>query len=398
MLKYSVGIDVSSKKLDVAICSIDEQQSVRVKSSKSGIPNTLKGYKLLADWMEKHCREPNIPLVICMEATGVYHEHCALFLYQQGYAVSILLPNKAKKYLQSLGLKSKNDSIDAKGLAQMGAEQNLKKWQPFGEFFYKLRTLTRQNQSLQELKTGVCSQIHALEHAMYVEKTVLKQLKKTVALIDKQLSELEKAIMDTLQIKREVFSKVENICNIKGLGVLTVATILAETNGFELFENSKQLVSYAGYDTIENQSGKHTGKTRISKKGNSRIRRCLHMPAFNMVRYEQKIFVGLYQRTYAKHGIKMKSYVAVQKKLLTTIYALWKKNEPFDNDYQQSNKINIQEEEQELTSLRGSERAEKNSQTKRLATQGKHPVSVHSMLPLCPDKGSKKKKIILKNV
>ena len=169
---------------------------------------------------------------------------------------------------------------------------------------------------------------------------------------------------------------------------MTAATILAETNGFELFDNSKRLVSFAGYDTVENQSGKYTGKTRISKKGNARIRRSLFMPAFNVVRFKQTPFSDLYERTYARHGIKMKSYVAVQKKLLIIIYALWKKNEAFDNKY--NTKSNIQEEEQVLTSLHGSERAEKNSQAFGLTTQGKHPVSVHSMLPLCSGKGSKK--------
>ncbi|MBE0393625.1 hypothetical protein BJQ96_03496 [Flavobacterium sp. PL0002] len=43
----------------------------------------------------------------------------------------------------------------------------------------------------------------------------------------------------------------------------------------------------------------------------------------------------------------MKSYVAVQKKLLVMVYHLWKKNERYDSDYQ----INIQEKEQELSSL-----------------------------------------------
>ena len=57
------------------------------------------------------------------------------------------------------------------------------------------------------------------------------------------------------------------------------------------------------------------------------------MPAFNMVRYAQKPFVGLFERTYAKHRVKMKSYVAVQKKLLVMIYTLWKKNEAYDPDF-----------------------------------------------------------------
>jgi transposase len=357
MLKYSIGIDISSKTFDVVICVIDGQQKVTFKSSKSRIPNTLEGFRILLAWIEKHYKNKEIPLVTCMEATGVYYENCAMFLFQAGYQVSVLLPNKAKKYMQSLGLKSKTDSIDSRGLAQMGAEQNLKLWQPMGEFFYKLRTLTRQHQNLQELKTGISNQIHAIKYGMYIEKTVLNQLKKTVKVLEKQLKEMEKAITKKLKENEEVFLKVEKICKIKGVAVLTAATLLAETNGFELFENSKQLVSYAGYDVVENQSGAKAGKTTISKKGNSRIRRCLYMPALCVVRLKQKIFRDLYMRTFEKHHIKMKSYVAVQKKLLTIIYALWKKEEAFDNDYLQQ--LNIQEKEQAPSSLHGSERAKK---------------------------------------
>jgi hypothetical protein len=44
-----------------------------------------------------------------------------LCIFQKENITSIILPNKAKHYLISLGLKSKNDSIDAKGLS---------KWEP----------------------------------------------------------------------------------------------------------------------------------------------------------------------------------------------------------------------------------------------------------------------------
>ena len=39
------------------------------------------------------------------------------------------------------------------------------------------------------------------------------------------------------------------------LGLLSVATLIAETNGFEGFANQRQLVSYAGYDVVENHGG-----------------------------------------------------------------------------------------------------------------------------------------------
>ncbi|MCY7290994.1 MAG: hypothetical protein LH615_02320, partial [Ferruginibacter sp.] len=67
----------------------------------------------------------------------------------------VVLPNYAKKFLQASGLKSKNDKIDAKGLAQMFAERSFRLWAPLGKFYYHLRGLTRQQESLQEIKTGV---------------------------------------------------------------------------------------------------------------------------------------------------------------------------------------------------------------------------------------------------
>lgn len=57
------------------------------------------------------------------------------------------------------------------------------------------------------------------------------------------------------------------------------------------------------------------------------------MPALSVARHNVQPFMGLYDRTLAKHGIKMKSYVAVQKKLLTIVFALWKRNEAFDETY-----------------------------------------------------------------
>ena len=43
---------------------------------------------------------------------------------------------------------------------------------------------------------------------------------------------------------------------------------------------------------------------------------------------------NLYERIYERSNIKMKGYTAVQKKLLIVIYTLWKKDEAFDQNYQ----------------------------------------------------------------
>jgi transposase len=214
----------------------------------------------------------------------------------------------------------------------MGAEQRLELWQPMDEFFYTLRALTRHHQSLQEVKTNISNQLHADEHSIYSNKKVMKQLKKLISTIEKEMLEMRQEIDKQLYRDLKIAEKVKHITDIKGLGNITVATILAETNGFTLFRSISQLVSFSGYDIVENQSGKHTGKTRISKKGNSHIRRVLHLPAFNMIRYDVGDFRNFFDRILNRHGQKMKAYVAVQKKLLVLIYTLWKKNEAFKVD------------------------------------------------------------------
>lgn len=373
IIKYSVGIDASKDKMRCCKSTIDDKQVVKVKSSKT-ISNNLSGFRGLETWIEKNHTDKSIPLVICIEATGIYHENCAMFLNKQGYNVSVVLPNKSKKYLQALGLKSKNDTIDAKGLSRMGAEQCLKPWSPMSEFYYCLRDLTRQHQSLQEQKTALRNQLHSQEHSMYKSKFVIKQIKRSISLIDKQLNAVMIEIETHVATDSHVASKIEKICTIKGIGLITVATVIAETNGFDLFENQKQLVSYSGYDVIENQSGKHQGKTKISKRGNSRIRRILFLPAFSAKKYGGKVFSDLYDRTFEKHGQKMKSYVAIQKKLLILIYHLWKKDEVFDPMYNQI----FRGYEQEIFSKLSQIEQEKSSPISNRATQGKLSVNAHS--------------------
>ena len=91
---------------------------------------------------------------------------------------------------------------------------------------------------------------------MHQLEAVNIQINQTISLFEVQLKELEKAIKTHLQSDEEVHRKAQHILQMKGLGILTVSTMLAETNGFTLFKNYKQLVSYAGYDVVEAQSGK----------------------------------------------------------------------------------------------------------------------------------------------
>lgn len=179
MLKYSLGIDVSASSLACCISSIDQQQQVQVISTKN-VANSPAGFTSLTDWAKKHHKQKQLPLVCLLEATGVYYENCALALSKAGLYVSVVLPNKSKKYMESLGLKSKTYKIDARGLARMAAEQSLDQWQPLNEFFFTLRGMTRQLESLQKTKTSLSNQLHATQHSIYQVGVVKRQLKSLI--------------------------------------------------------------------------------------------------------------------------------------------------------------------------------------------------------------------------
>lgn len=134
---------------------------------------------------------------------------------------------------------------------------------------------------MQELKTLSTNQQHALEHSAFDNSFITNQLTNLVKVYDQHLTALEAAIAQLIDEDPVLKPRIEQLVKIKGLALLSVAVLVAETNSFEGFTNQRHLVSYAGYDVVENQSGNHSGKTRISKKGNSQLRRILHMPAFN---------------------------------------------------------------------------------------------------------------------
>ena len=54
------------------------------------------------------------------------------------------------------------------------------------------------------------------------------------------------------------------------------------------------------------------------------------MPAFGVVRNQATPFVSLYERLMGRGKTKMQAYVAVQRKLLILIWALWRKDEAYD--------------------------------------------------------------------
>ncbi|MBK6930267.1 MAG: transposase [Saprospirales bacterium] len=94
------------------------------------------------------------------------------------------------------------------------------------------------------------------------------------------------------------------------------------------------MVSYAGYDVVERQSGSSIkGKTRISKKEMRTSEEPYITPALSAARYDPNLH-ALYQRVVERNPkAKMVALVAVQRKLLVLIYTLFKNNMEYDPNY-----------------------------------------------------------------
>lgn len=332
-IRFGIGIDMSKDSFHAAIGVVTIDGRFKIKASKK-FKNTASGFLNFVTWLKKHCTE-SVEMRIVMEVTGVYHEGLLYYLHDAGYSVCLELGARVKHYLSAIGHKSKNDKLDGKGMSQMACERDMKLWKPASKFILSIRSLLRHRKALVRARTEFENQLHANQHSKVKDSFVEKSLKELIELQNEQIEQIEsRATMlskEDEELHRKIMMIVNSVC---GLGFLSVLTVVSETNGFNTFNNRKQLESYAGYDVVENSSGTFNGKTRISKKGNGNIRTVLYMAALSAVRAKSKPFYDIYTRIVARNGgIKKKANVAVQRKLLLIIYTLWKKNEAFDIGY-----------------------------------------------------------------
>ena len=337
IIKQNVGIDISKDDFKVCFYQSDSQGRKFIKASRT-FKNNLAGFEAFSKWIEKK-RVLGVEVRMTLEATGIYHENLTHFLAAQGYYVSVVLPNQSKAYAKSLNQKSKTDKEDARMLGQMGIERDLSQWESISPKMLVIKQLTRDRVSLLDEKIAISNKLHALDHSYEPNKNVIKRMKQRLNLVKKQIKQVENEIALVVQQDVVLKEKIERICKVKGLGLITVAVIVAETNGFTLFTSRSQLISYAGYDVVERQSGSSVkGKTRISKKGNRYIRRALYFPAISIVKHEPH-FKQLFDRILDRTAIKMKAYVAVQRKTLILIYTLFKNDAEFDPNYQNTKNL-----------------------------------------------------------
>ena len=331
VLKQVLGVDVAQKELVVTLGRILEDFTVELYGHRV-FKNSEKGIRDMVSWTEKRT-DADLGVRYVMEATGVYHQKLAYYLDQNNFEVSIVLPNKISNYMRTLDTKTITDKTCSEAITQFGLERKLESWRRPKECYKNMQQLTRERDQIVQERTIIKNQLHAEQSEACPHEGSLGRMKARIAFLNSQEKEIKSDIRKIVESSSELQEHIKRLTSISGIGELTVVIVLAETNGFELIRNKRQLTSYAGLDVKEKQSGTSiNGKPRISKKGNTSLRKAMYLPALAAVKWDQR-FKEIYARIVSKHGIKMKGLVAIQRKLLEMMYTIFKNNTDYDKEY-----------------------------------------------------------------
>jgi transposase len=331
IVKEVVGIDVAQKELVVSLGRMFQDLDIEIFAHKV-FANNEKGIRSMIQWVSSLC-EGKGQIRYVMEATGVYHEKLAYTLEGMDIDVSVILPNKISNYARSLEIKTVTDKTASQAIAQFGLERKLDNWVRPKDIYRELKQLTRERDQIVGERAMVKNQKHAEKSEAMPNRKSIERIEERIKFLNRQEKEIKADITKLVNSDPEVRDRIKNICTIPGVGELTAVTVLAETNGFELIRNKKQLTGYAGFDVREKQSGTSVkGKPRISKRGNRHLRKSMHLPSLSSVKHNGS-HRDLYIRIVSKSGIKMKALIAVQRKMLELIFVMDKNQNPYQDEY-----------------------------------------------------------------
>ena len=148
-------------------------------------------------------------------------------------------------------------------------------------------------------------------------KLKLELMIEELELLTKQLDQVE----STMELALAATGIGEIILGIPGIGVVTAASFLGEIGDPLRFDHPRQISKMAGYNLVEDSSGKSKSGTAISKRGRKNLRSILYLMAMTMVAVNKEM-KELYQylKTRETNPLKKKqALVVISKKIITVI-------------------------------------------------------------------------------
>ena len=339
--RLGFGVDMAAEKFDCAFGAVDDEGAFGLAAPPRSFPNTVAGIEACIAWCRRCLAgfSPEGPAArarIAVEATGVYHERFVDLTHGAGLRVCVVMPKSVRHYRLSKNVYTKTDRQDARLLCEFACVRKLEAWRPATANLLEIRALLRHRHAIVAERTAQLSRRHARDYAT-VDNAVLRAVSaRQLATYDELVGELDAEARRLYRADEELRRRLDPIvASVPGVGWLTALTIVAETNAFSEVTSGKQLTSYAGLDVVENQSGQSAGRTRVSKRGNARLRRSLYMSALYYRRASASGPVAAFGRRIAARNptASRKATVAIMRKLLGLVRTLWISGERYDPDY-----------------------------------------------------------------
>ena len=145
--------------------------------------------------------------------------------------------------------------------------------------------------------------------------------------LDIQITELEQEI----PLTEEQAHSIQLLMSMPGVGKVTALTILAEIGHISRFKSSKALCNWAGLTPRVRQSDAIVRHGKISKQGSAYLRSAMGQAALVASRFSPRWY-RVHEQLAKRRG-KRCARVAVARRLLTVIYYMLKRDQPYQEDY-----------------------------------------------------------------
>lgn len=229
-----------------------------------------------------------------------------------------------------MGHRNKSDIHDARLLSKMIVTANEKEIQ--------VPIINTIEEELKELigcyKLIIKQQVITKNHLLALEAKghnsySIKELESQYKFLKKQEEKMIKKILSLIAKDKKLYQAFLNIQTINGVGEISAIVLLSHFTQYPE-ANQKQIVSLAGLDPVEKNSGTSVnGKTRISKAGSKICRGTLFMPIMVAVRHNERL-KAFYERLKNNGKHTTVAQIAVMRKIIVIAHSLYKNNEGYD--------------------------------------------------------------------
>jgi transposase len=313
MKKIIIGIDISSKTLDICVNTEGSSEHFRIANQVRAIHSFFK--KLASQ-----------QVVVAMENTGRYNWQLYEALPKYDFEVFVLSALHLKK---SLGLiRGKNDRVDAQRICKfIQKNQNeCSVWKPTSTNIQKMKVLLTERNARIKMKRQLLGQQsdYKLMNTIGLEKQLAKMNQGLIKSIQEQIQKLEAEIEKIVQADETIKEQARQIRSVPGVGPVTCWTMIAKTAGFSMITEPRKMACYCGIVPFDHQSGTSIKRQpRVSTYADKSMKSTLHLAAMSAIRFDNK-FRDYYLRKVAEGKNKMSVLNAVRNKIVHTIFALIK--------------------------------------------------------------------------